>query len=76
MTKRELAKLQKMINRTVDTHNAAKEAHDALMNWCSQQYGFEPGDVDADYIIDSLGGCGVAEAIPAEQFDQIMQEHS
>lgn len=73
MNKREAARLQRMINRAVATINAAKTANDELMDWCREHYGYEPGDIDADYIIDTLGGCGYSEGMSAEKFDEIMR---
>jgi len=45
-----------------------------IVEHCVEVYGAEPGDVDADEIIDTLGGCGMASEIPVEDFDRIMKQ--
>lgn len=74
LTKGQKAKLQRLINKTAATASASYKANAALMEWCLDTYGYEPGDIDADYIIDSLGGGGESEAISADLFDSLMQK--
>lgn len=74
MNKRDAARLTRMISRVVRTFNAYKTEHDRLMDWCREYYGYEPGDIDADYILDSLGACGAADDISPDRFDQIMRD--
>ncbi len=70
-----LRRLQKMIDRTARASSAFHRAQEELNNWCLRHYGFEPGDVDADQIIDSvLGGCGLCNGMPAAEFDGVMRE--
>lgn len=72
---RNLAKLQAMIDRTAKAASAFNRHQSELNEWARNHYGAEPGDIDADYIIDSIfGGCGMASGMPADQFDQIMRE--
>jgi hypothetical protein len=69
--------LQRMINETVKTGNAFHAAQAALNDFCREQYGVEPGDVDADEIIDSvMGGCGLSTGMKAKDFHRIMEELS
>ncbi len=75
MTQRKLAKLQRMIDRTVRASNAFQQANMALMAFCRAEYGVEPGDIDADQIIDGVqGGCGESAGMSAAEFDEIMRE--
>lgn len=74
MKRAELTRLQRMIDRSAKAHAASHLADAALMKWCHEHYGVEPGDMDADEIIDAvLGGCGVSPGMPAERFDEIMR---
>lgn len=74
-TKRQLATLQRLINQTVAASNAFNVANSALMDFCHIVYGHEPGDIDADEIIDGIqGGNGVASGMTAEEFDAIMRK--
>ena len=74
MNKREETKLQRLIDATAETSNAFKKANDALMNFCIDTYGGEPGDFDVDDIIDAvLGGCGQAMGMKASEFDAQMR---
>lgn len=76
LTKRGLARLQRRIDKTVAAANRHIVAQTELLDWCREYYGFEPGDVDADYIIDGLGaGGGMAGNLSAEDFDQIMENN-
>ena len=71
--RRNMAKLQRMINRTVKASNAYHDAQAELNDWCRDRYGYEPGDIDADQIIDGvLGGSGNCHGMTAEEFDDIM----
>jgi len=73
MNKRDLARLQRLIDRTSRTSNAFHEEQAKLMEFCREKYGKEPGDIDADQIIDAvLGGCGLSEGMSAAEFDAIM----
>lgn len=73
MTRKERAKLQSLINRAAITSAAFHRANTNLMDYCQQRYGCEPGDIDADDIIDGvLGGCGEATGMSADEFDAIM----
>lgn len=72
LTPREQRRLQRLIDKAVSTGKAAKEAHDNLMEYCLDRYGVEPGDVDADGIIDALGGCGYGR-LDAMDFDAEMR---
>lgn len=74
MNKRELSQLQRLINNTVRAQNAYYRHQAVLNNFCREFYGCEPGDIDADHIIDGVfGGCGVAPGMTADEFDTIMQ---
>lgn len=66
-------KLQRMIDRTAKLNEKYHHAQRELNDWCIDHYGQEPGDVDADGIIDALfGGCGAGNSISAESFDKEM----
>jgi hypothetical protein len=68
-------KLQSLINKTVKGQNAFHTAQAALNDYCREIYDCEPGEIDADSIIDSvLGGCGMAHGMSADEFDAIMIE--
>jgi len=67
-------KLQRLIDKALSTGDAFKKANDALMDYSRQVYGVEPGDVDADYIIDALGGCGFSGCLSADDFDREMRD--
>lgn len=74
MNKRDLSRLQRLIDRTVRTQNAFHVEQERLMEFCRERYGVEPGDIDADAIIDGvLGGCGMASGMSAEDFDAAMR---
>lgn len=67
--------LQKLIDNAAVRGAAYFHAQAALNEFCLNKYGAEPGDVDADEIIDSVfGGSGSNSGIPAERFDEIMSE--
>jgi NAD(P)H-hydrate repair Nnr-like enzyme with NAD(P)H-hydrate epimerase domain len=67
-------KLQQMIDKTVAAQNTYHVAQAKLNEWCQATYGFEPGDVDADEIIDAVfGGAGVSGGMKAADFDAIME---
>lgn len=69
-------KLQSLIDRVARNGARYYDAQSELMDYCRMFYGFEPGDVDADSIIDRLlGGCGKPSTMPAKEFDDIMREH-
>lgn len=69
-------KLQNMINRVANHGARYYVAQSDLMEYCKAKYGFEPGDVDADDIIDRLlGGCGVPDRMDAAEFDAIMRSY-
>lgn len=73
MNKRDLAKLQRMIDRTVKAQNLYHKAQSVLNDYCREHYGHEPGDIDADGIIDAVfGGCGLSTGMSAREFDEIM----
>jgi hypothetical protein len=68
------SKLQGMINRTVSAANRFHAEQEALNEWCREHYGVEPGDVDADEIIDGvLGANGQSSGMKASDFDAIMR---
>lgn len=74
---KERRKLQAMIDRTVRTCAVFYEAQRKLNDWTRNRYGVEPGDIDADQIIDGVfGGGGVPGGITADEFDRIMTEGS
>lgn len=71
----ERAKLQRMIDKTVKASNAFFETQRALNEYARERYGAEPGDVDADHIIDGvMGGCGRSEGMTANDFDRTMRD--
>jgi hypothetical protein len=77
MNGRKLAKLQAMIDETVEACSAFFKAQHKLNEWCLEEYGVSPGDVDADDILDSVfGGCGEPSSIRAKEFDDVMRECS
>lgn len=74
MDSRKRKRLQRMIDRTAKASSAYYKAQAELNDWCLATYGFEPGDIDADNIIDSLfGGGGDASTMSAEEFDGTMR---
>jgi hypothetical protein len=73
LTARERRKLQAMIDRTSKASAAFHKAQAELNGWCRERYGTEPGEIDADEIIDCvMGGCGAACGMDADDFHQIM----
>jgi hypothetical protein len=71
----ERRKLQGMIDRTVRTSTAFHRELTALNEWCVARYGVEPGDIDADQILDGVfGAAGVPGGMTADEFHQIMSE--
>ena len=73
MTRRDRKRLQGMIDRTAKASAEFHREQAALMDWCRERYGFEPGDHDADTIIDAvLGGCGITPGMSADDFDAAM----
>lgn len=75
LTGEEAANLQKMIDRTAKHGRAFHQAQSELNEWCREMYGQEPGDVDADGIIDCVfGGCGLPSGMPWTDFDREMRE--
>lgn len=74
LSARDRRKLQAMINRTSRASAVYHKEQDALNDWCREYYGYEPGDVDADDIIDAVfGGCGEAPGMDADDFDGTMR---
>lgn len=74
LTASERRKLQGMINRTAKTGRAYYEQQAALNDWARERYGVEPGDIDADVIIDAVfGGSGNPCGMDADEFDDIMR---
>ncbi len=72
-----LAKLQRLIDRTVRASNDFQMANNKLMAFCREHYGCEPGDVDADQIIDGVqGGNGMSAGMKAQEFDDEMRPRS
>ncbi len=70
-----MKKLQTLIDRTVKAQNEFFHAQAALNDFCKERYGHEPGEVDADAIIDGvLGGCGLASSMSAKEFDMEMKK--
>lgn len=68
-------KLQAMINRTAITGCSFHRAQAELNEYCREIYGREPGEVDADSIIDAvMGGCGEPDGMNAAEFDEIMKK--
>lgn len=66
--------LQWLITRTAEAGTTFNRMQDDLMDFCREKYGCEPGDIDADEIIDSvLGGSGECPGMDAAQFDKIMR---
>lgn len=75
LTPADRRKLQGMIDRTARAHAKFYAEQERLNDWCKARYGAEPGDVDADTIIDAvMGGCGPAGGMDAEEFDQAMMD--
>jgi len=69
----EKKKLQRMIDKTAAASTEFYKAQDELYNWCDQKYGYGPGDIDCDEIIDGvLGGCGQSNGMPAVKFHNAM----
>ncbi len=69
----EKRKLQVMIDRTSSASAEFFKEQAKLNDWCAEKYGYEPGDVDSDNIIDSvLGGCGAASGMRAAAFHEEM----
>lgn len=69
-------KLQNMIDAVAFNGRLYHIALHKLMDHCIDTYGFEPGDVDADDIIDQLlGGDGLPSSMPAKEFDEIMRSY-
>lgn len=74
LTKRRRAELQRLIDPTTAAANAFQREQAKLMEFCGAEYGREPGDIDADQIIDGvLGGCGESCGMDADEFDEIMR---
>lgn len=71
----EFRRMQRLIDACAK-HGAAYFSAQAKLNeLCKDKYGAEPGDVDADQIIDAVfGGCGTPSGMSAEDFDAIMLE--
>lgn len=74
MKKVNMRRLARLIDATARTASAAFKANTALMDYCRDVYGAEPGDVDADGIIDALGGAGDCNGLSAEEFHQTMTD--
>lgn len=67
-------RLQRMIDRTAKYYSLAFRCQSLLDEFCQEEYGKTPSDVDADDIIDSvLGGCGECTGMPADEFDATMR---
>jgi hypothetical protein len=74
LSKGAVRKLQRLIDMTVKHGAAYYEAQAELNDWCREHYGVEPGDVDADGIIDAVfGGCGIPVGMSADAFDGEMR---
>jgi hypothetical protein len=75
LTARQRAKLQRLIDKTAAASTQFQVWNNRLCEFSRETYGFEPGDIDADSIIDQVqGGCGLAPGMSADDFDQIMRE--
>ncbi len=73
MSKREMARLQVLIDRAIAANNIANSATAKLMEYSRDRYGAEPGDIDADYILDGLGMTGsLGGDLTAEDYHEIM----
>ncbi|WP_425404581.1 hypothetical protein [Hwanghaeella sp.] len=67
--------LQDQIKRSVRGWNLYREAQDRIAEHCIAVYGVTPGDVDADEIIDAIGGGGgTASEMSVEEFDRVMKQ--
>jgi len=75
LSPRQRNKLQRLIDAVVRTQAPYARANAALMDYSRELYDCEPGDVDADFIIDSLGGDGEAGGLSADEFDREMRPH-
>jgi hypothetical protein len=74
LTNTQRRKLQNLIDRTVRHGSAYYRAQTELNEFARELYGVEPGDVDADDIIDGIfGGCGEPTAMSADEFDITMR---
>jgi aspartate ammonia-lyase len=74
MNKRDLARLQRLIDKTTAANNEVQRWNSQLMEFCLERYGKEPGEIDADEIIDAVqGGAGTSNGMKAEDFDRIMR---
>jgi len=75
MAKTPLTKLQRLIDATVRHGARYHTAQAALNDFCRNHYGQEPGDIDADQIIDAVfGGCGIPVGMAASDFDEVMRD--
>lgn len=76
LTAAQRRKLQSLIDATARANAAYYAAQAKLNDWCAQHYGAEPGDVDADVIIDAVfGGCGAATGLSVDEFDEEMRRN-
>lgn len=73
LTKAERRKLQGMIDRTSKAGQRYYAEQAALNEWAREKYGAEPGDIDADGIIDAVfGGSGNPSGMDADDFHDQM----
>jgi hypothetical protein len=71
----DLKRLQRLIDASVKASNAFHTTQNAVNDFCRNTYGVEPGDVDADAIIDAVfGGCGLSTGMTAREFDETMRD--
>ncbi len=67
-------KLQRLIDKAAKTGGAAFEAQNALNEYCEEQYGHTPSEIDADEILDAVYMlCGWPQTMDAARFDEIMR---
>lgn len=67
--------LEKSLMALARLNSLAAIEREKIANHCSVVYGVTPGDVDNDAFIDSCdGGCGAADGMNADEFDESMRE--
>ena len=75
MSKLTNRQLQAAINKCAKGNAMAHDAQELIDQHCEVVFGASPSDADCDSIIDSVfGGCGRANGMTVEEFNQAMND--
>jgi len=69
------SELQRALDSLAAANRKAQIANEKIANHCLAVYGVEPGDIDNDEFIDTVGGgCGSTSNMTVADFDKSMRK--